>query len=112
MQPPAGEPSGPDEAHPAAVAPPAVRPLDVDGVGAVAALTVAWAVAAVVCWFFRDSLQAQGRGWWWWTCAAGTAFGVLGLPYVLARRKAYRAASSSSGSAPTASDSLPGSDSS
>ena len=71
-----------------------VRPLDVDGVGAVALGTVAWAVALVVTVLARDGLESSGRGWWIWVCVAGTALGLLGLPYVLRRRSAYRSASS------------------
>ncbi len=65
--------------------------VDADGVRAVAVGTIAWAVAAVVLWlFFRDRLAASGSSWWLWVCVTGCALGLLGLPYVLRRRAAYR----------------------
>jgi hypothetical protein len=61
-----------------------VEPVDVDGVRAVAVGTVLWAVALVV-------LALVGkRGEVLWVCAAGVGLGLLGLPYVLRRRAAYR----------------------
>jgi hypothetical protein len=62
-----------------------VEPIDVDGVKAVAFGTVVWAVALVVL-----AIAGQ-RGEVLWVCAAGVGLGLLGLPYVLRRRAAYRA---------------------
>ena len=75
---------------------PALRPLDVDGVGAVALGTAVWTVLAVVLCTQRSSLDAEGRGWWLGVCVAGAVLGLIGLPYVVARRRAYRASSVSS----------------
>ena len=70
-----------------------VEPLDEDGVGAVAAGTVAWLVAFVVLWlFFRDSLAEHDSSWWLTVCLVGAAFGGLGLVYTIRRRSAYRKA--------------------
>ena len=86
----------PGEGSPAparpAVDPALLRPLDVDGVGAVAVGTAAWAVALVDAWLLRDRLEAAGNGWWVWVCLAGTVLGLIGLPYVVRRRSVYRAA--------------------
>jgi Protein of unknown function (DUF2530) len=68
--------------------PPAVRPVDVDGVRTVAIGTVLWAVAFVVLAVFRDELSDQGVGWWLWTCLAGVGLGLLGLEYTRKRRDA------------------------
>lgn len=70
---------------------PAIRPVDADGVAAVALGTAAWAVAGLVLLvFFRDDLDANGSSWWLWVCAVGAGLGLLGLPYVLKRRAAYQ----------------------
>jgi hypothetical protein len=67
---------------------PAVRPFDVDGVRAVAAGTVLWAIGFVVLAVFRDDLDKEGLGWWLWTCLAGVGLGLLGLEYTRKRRDA------------------------
>lgn len=67
-----------------------VQPLDVDGVGAVAVGTVLWLVALVALLPFRDRLAANDATWWLWVCVAGAVLGLLGLPYVIRRRNAYR----------------------
>lgn len=65
--------------------------VDADGVNAVVAGTIAWAVAAAVLWlFFRNSLAESDSSWWLWVCVTGCALGLIGLPYVLRRRAAYR----------------------
>lgn len=68
--------------------PPAVRPLDVDGVRTIAVGTVLWAITFVVLALFREDLDAQGVGWWLWTCLAGVGLGLLGLEYTRKRRDA------------------------
>jgi Protein of unknown function (DUF2530) len=68
--------------------PPAVRPVDVDGVRTVAVGTVLWAITFVVLVLFRDDLDAEGVGWWLWTCLAGVGLGLLGLEYTRKRRDA------------------------
>ncbi len=70
---------------------PALQPLDVDGVRAVAAGTIVWAVLAVVAFALRDRLEAAGHGWWIWVCVAGAGLGLLGLLYVIRRARAYSA---------------------
>lgn len=68
-------------------------PLDVDGVTAAIAGTVAFAIALVVLLVgFRDSLAASGGTWWIWVCVVGTVQGLIGIAYVLRRRVVYRAA--------------------
>ena len=71
-----------------------VRPLDVDGVRAVAIGTVLWAVALVALLPFWGRLSDAGRLWWIGACAAGVGLGLLGLRYVIRRRTAIRAAHS------------------
>ena len=61
-----------------------VEPVDVDGVRAVAVGIVVWAVALVVLALIGK------RGEVLWVCAAGVGLGLLGMPYVLRRRAAYR----------------------
>ncbi len=70
---------------------PDLKPVDVDGVGAVLYGTVAWAVALVACLLLRDRLAAEGLAWWTWVCVAGTLLGLLGLWFVRRRRDAYAA---------------------
>lgn len=65
-----------------------VEPVDVDGVRAVAVGIVAWAVALVVLALVGE------RGEVLWVCAAGVGLGLLGMPYLLRRRAAYRRATS------------------
>ncbi len=66
-----------------------VKPLDIDGVGAVAFGTIAWTVALVVCLLLRGPLADAGRGWWAWVCVAGALLGLAGLGFVRRRRDAY-----------------------
>ncbi len=71
----------------------ATRPVDADGVSAVAVGTVLWAVAGLILVvFFRDQLADADASWWLWVCAVGTGLGLLGLWYVIRRRNVYRAA--------------------
>ena len=90
---------------------PDVRPLDVDGVGAVAVGTVLWAIALVVTLLMRDRLVAAGNDWWIWVCVSGVALGLIGLPYVIRRRNAYRSAGAGSSESSSSSDSSASSDS-
>lgn len=79
------------------------KPVDADGVAAVAIGTAAWAVAGLVLvLFFRSELAADGNSWWLWVCLVGFGLGLIGLPYVIRRRAVYRqhAANSSEGPAP------------
>jgi hypothetical protein len=69
-----------------------IAPLDVDGVTAVAAGTLAFTLALIGCLIFRDSLAASGQPWWISVCATGAALGLAGLVFVLRRRRAYREA--------------------
>lgn len=67
------------------------RPVDADGVNAVALGTIAWTVALIVLGvFFRESLAEADASWWIWVCAVGAVLGVMGLFYVTRRREAYR----------------------
>ena len=88
-----------------AVTEPAVRAVDVDGVGAVALGTVAWAIALGLCLIFRGRLADADSLWWTWVCLSGLVLGLLGLPYVIRRRSAYRSAESSDSAAASGSSS-------
>jgi hypothetical protein len=68
------------------------KALDVDGVAAAIAGTVAFALAFVVLFFFRSTLAAHDTEWWVWVCAAGAVMGLIGVAYTTRRRAAYRAA--------------------
>ena len=74
---------------------PRVVALDVDGVGAVMVGTALWAIALVVTVALRSQLQQAGNDWWVWVCLSGTVLGLIGLPYVVRRRAAYRLEASS-----------------
>lgn len=68
-----------------------IAALDVDGVAATVAGTVAWAIAlGVLTIFFRPQLDQADALWWIWVCVVGVALGLLALPYLLKRRAAYR----------------------
>lgn len=63
-----------------------VRALDPDGVAVVSAGTVAFAIAAVVCWFARADLEAVGKLWYLGVSLTGTVLGLLGLAFGLYRK--------------------------
>ena len=63
-----------------------VRPLDVDGVAAVAVGTVCWIVALIVLLFERSSLGSSGRTWWLWVAVSGALLGCAGLVFLVRRR--------------------------
>lgn len=67
-----------------------IKPLDVDGVGAIVVGTAAWAVALVVLFLMRGRLQESGAEWWIWVALAGFLLGFPGLWYTTRRRSAYR----------------------
>jgi hypothetical protein len=69
-----------------------VKPLDVDGVGAIAIGTLLWAIAFLVLLLFRDSLVSNDAEWWLWVAATGAGLGLLGLAYTTRRRAVYRRA--------------------
>ena len=68
------------------------EPLDVDGVSAMAAGTIVWAVALVVL-LITGTTFASDNGWWLWVCIVGMAIGVIGIAYTRRRRAVYQAAS-------------------
>jgi hypothetical protein len=72
--------------------PEGVKPLDVDGVGAVAMGTVLWAIAALVLLLMRDRLAESGAQWWISVALTGAGLGLPGLGYTTRRRAAYRRA--------------------
>ncbi len=67
-----------------------VRALDPDGIAVVSSGTAAFAVGAVVCWIFRDSLAASGRDWYFLVAVAGTLIGGLGLVISVVRGRRRR----------------------
>ncbi len=69
-----------------------VKPLDVDGVGAIATGTELWLAALVALVLFRNQLAANDADWWIWVAATGAALGVPGLWYTRRRRSVYRRA--------------------
>jgi hypothetical protein len=85
-------PDDPATAEPAVSRPEtALKPLDVDGVGAILVGTIAWGVALLACLLLRDQLASNGRGWWSGVCLAGFLLGLPGLWFVRRRRAAYAA---------------------
>jgi hypothetical protein len=60
--------------------------LDADGVAVVSTGTVAFAIAAVVCWVTRVDLEAAGRLWYLGVSLTGTTLGLLGLAFGLYRK--------------------------
>ena len=69
-----------------------VKPLDVDGVGAIATGTVLWLIALIALVIFRSDLAANESEWWMWVAATGAALGLPGLWYTRRRRAVYRRA--------------------
>ena len=69
-----------------------VKPLDVDGVGAIATGTVLWLVPLIALVIFRNDLTANDSEWWVWVAATGAALGLPGLWYTRRRRAVYRRA--------------------
>jgi hypothetical protein len=63
-----------------------VRALDADGMAVVSTGTVAFAIAAVVCWFTRAELEAIGKLWYLGVSLTGTGLGVLGLAFGISRK--------------------------
>lgn len=68
------------------------KPLDVDGVTAAIAGTIAFALGFVVLLFFRTQLAQNDASWWLYVCVAGSVMGLIGIAYTTKRRAAYRAA--------------------
>ena len=69
-----------------------VKPLDVDGVGAIATGTVLWLIALIALVIFRNDLAANESEWWMWVAATGAVLGLPGLWYTRRRRAVYRRA--------------------
>lgn len=69
-----------------------LRPLDVDGVGAVVAGTLGWALAFVVLVLMRDRLSESANEWWIWVALTGFLLGLAGVAYSVRRRSVYRRA--------------------
>ena len=93
----------PPEVHPAAGAPGAhliqqaeVPPLDVDGVQAATAGTVAFAIASVIMAVGYDRLAAAGDGWWLGVGVCGFGLGLISLGYTISRRRRRRRDSTAS----------------
>ncbi|HEX5335277.1 MAG TPA: hypothetical protein VFW55_05315 [Propionicimonas sp.] len=63
-----------------------VRALDADGMAVVSTGTVAFAIAAAVCWFTRADLEAIGKLWYLGVSLTGTALGLLGLAFGIYRK--------------------------
>jgi len=66
------------------------RPLDTDGVTAIAVGIGTWTAALIACVILRVPLADSGRGWWTWVCVAGVLTGLLGLGLALRRRERLR----------------------
>ena len=93
----------PPEVHPVAEAPGAhliqqaeVPPLDVDGVQAATAGTVAFAIASVIMAVGYDRLAAAGDGWWLGVGVCGFGLGLISLGYTISRRRRRRRDSTAS----------------
>jgi hypothetical protein len=63
-----------------------VRALDADGMAVVSTGTVAFGIAAVVCWVTRADLEAIGKLWYLGVSLTGTALGLLGLAFGIYRK--------------------------
>lgn len=63
-----------------------IKPVDDDGVGAVALGTAVWLIALVVLILLRGTLRHDGHLWWIACAATGFGLGLLGLGYCLRRR--------------------------
>jgi LPXTG-motif cell wall-anchored protein len=66
------------------------EPLETDDVRVIVIGTVLWAVALVLTLVWHDRLADTGHGDWVWVTLAGTFLGLLGLPYLLRRRRLLR----------------------
>ena len=66
------------------------EPLDVDGVSAMTAGTIAWTAALVVLLLGGTTFQGD-RSWWLWTCLSGIVIGALGIAFTRRRSAVYRA---------------------
>ncbi len=64
-----------------------VPALDEDGLNGAMIGTGAFLVAFVVCWIRLDDLRAAGYGDWLWVCLTGAALGLVGIAYILRRRR-------------------------
>lgn len=62
-----------------------------DGVAAITAGTILWAVAFVVL-LLAGVRFGDPNGWWLQVCLTGAGLGLLGVVYTRRRRAAYRAA--------------------
>ena len=78
------EPNHPDRSPATSQA--QIRPVDVDGVAAIAVGTACWVAALIACLIARSALESSGRMWWLWVCVAGVLFGCVGLVFLVARR--------------------------
>ena len=68
-----------------------VRALDPDGAGVITVGTVAFGIAAVVCWLQFESLVAAGQGWWLGVCLVGFGLGVVGSAISWTRHRRRKA---------------------
>ncbi len=67
------------------------EPLDVDGVSAMIAGTLAWLIGLLVL-LATGTRFSSDNGWWLWACLAGAVFGGVGIAYTRRRRAVYRSA--------------------
>jgi hypothetical protein len=66
------------------------EPLETDDVRIVTIGTVLWFAALIGTLVFHDQLDDSGNGDWVWIALAGSFLGLLGLRYVVRRRRALR----------------------
>ena len=64
-----------------------LKPLEINGVTAVTLGTIAWAIAFIAVFIFRQELYANEKSNWLWICASGVGLGVLGYKYTKNRIK-------------------------
>lgn len=67
---------------------PAPEPLEANDVATTVVGTAVWFALFLVQLPFYGWYADHGHTWFIWSCAAGTGIGLLGLPYVRARRDA------------------------
>ena len=80
--------------HPPVLEQAPVRALDPDGAGIVTLGTVAFIIAALVCWLSLDSLVAAGQEWWLGVCLVGVGLGLIGSVITLSRHRRRKSAHS------------------
>lgn len=78
--------------HPPVLVQAPVRALDPDGAAVITVGTIAFAIAAVVCWLEAEALAAAGQLWWLGVCLVGVGIGLIGMVIAWTRHRRRKAA--------------------